>query len=250
MIDTPNRDNAERTAVEQKDRRSDIDQWQRRLLPFMIAVLIAVAFFFFFVTLWQIFYLQSQMFDDTSKLYLTVEPTQTINPSVLEAYLIDRRYDQARIFLASKIWITYMGFITGMILAVVGAAFVIGKLQTDRSTVEGGVHEVWWSFNSTSPGLILAALGTLVVSTSLIVNHKISVRDEAVFVNRSLSAEGNNLSDDSASQTTSEGTQTVAEEPEPQEPQSSLESAGVEASTQDRELEIPRVMPASGFGIQ
>ena len=50
----------------------------------------------------------------------------------LEQELVARRYEQANLMLSTSLWTRLMGFITGMILALVGAAFILGKLQEDR----------------------------------------------------------------------------------------------------------------------
>jgi hypothetical protein len=44
----------------------------------------------------------------------------------LERELIARRYDQVNLTVTTRLWTRLMGFITGMILALVGAAFVLG----------------------------------------------------------------------------------------------------------------------------
>jgi hypothetical protein len=51
----------------------------------------------------------------------------------LEAYTIARRYHQANAALVVRAWIKYLGFLTGMILAIVGAVFILGRLTEASS---------------------------------------------------------------------------------------------------------------------
>src|SRR5262249_58461153 len=54
----------------------------------------------------------------------------------LERELVARRYEQGNLSYLNRLWTRFMGFVTGMILALVGAAFVLGKLVTDKSELE------------------------------------------------------------------------------------------------------------------
>jgi hypothetical protein len=62
----------------------------------------------------------------------------------------------------SRLWTTYLGFVTGMIFALVGAMFVLGKLESDPSELKTKVGTALdTSFKSASPGLVLAVLGVI-----------------------------------------------------------------------------------------
>lgn len=55
--------------------------------------------------------------------------------ALLEADALHRRYHQANATMLARVWTRQLGFLTGMILALVGAAFVLGRLQETTSTV-------------------------------------------------------------------------------------------------------------------
>lgn len=102
--------------------------------------------------------------------------------SLLEANALQRRYHQAGVLLISRIWTRYLGFVTGTILALVGAAFILGKLRETNSVL--GAESALWkvSMTSASPGLILATLGTLLMLATLATNLEMQVNDGPVYL--------------------------------------------------------------------
>jgi hypothetical protein len=75
-----------------------------------------------------------------------------------------------------------MGFVTGMILALVGAVFILGKLRESSSEFEAQTDVMVLSLKSASPGIILAALGVGLMLTTIVTHHEISVTDVPVYV--------------------------------------------------------------------
>ncbi len=73
----------------------------------------------------------------------------------LERELIARRYRQAGAVLSLRLWTRLMGFLTGMILAMVGAAFVLGKLTAPESEIAGGASGANVSIRSASPAITM-----------------------------------------------------------------------------------------------
>ena len=100
----------------------------------------------------------------------------------LEANALQQRYHQAGVLLISRIWTRYLGFVTGMILALVGAAFILGKLRESSSQL--GTEGAGWkvSITSASPGLILAVLGTVLMLGTLATRLEMQVNDGPVFL--------------------------------------------------------------------
>jgi hypothetical protein len=174
--------------------------WQRRLLPVMIVVLIGLAVFFCVSTLYQLRFIQQQvlrppvaaadsalarnadrMLAASDEVTLSGLSWSTL--ATMEANVIARRYHLAHITLASRLWARYLGFITGMILALVGAAFILGKMREARSKLDlegpaGGKIAI----ASSSPGLIMATLGTALMLATIVTNPEIKVKDAAVYL--------------------------------------------------------------------
>jgi hypothetical protein len=167
--------------------------WQLRLLPLMIRMIVGLTFFFFAASLGQLVYLHSVIdrVPITNYAALSNPPADsshaTVSPEFrilasLDANLLDRRYHQANVFLMGRLWTSYLGFVTGMILALVGAIFILGKLRIDASELSASGAGASLGLKSTSPGLILAALGVVLMVTTIVTNHPIQTADSAVFV--------------------------------------------------------------------
>ena len=65
----------------------------------------------------------------TDKLHYATFKTQAI----LESHAIRQRYHQASIASMGRGYLIYLGFTTGMVLAMVGATFILGKLKESQS---------------------------------------------------------------------------------------------------------------------
>src|SRR5688572_8666357 len=116
-------------------------RWQIRLLPLMSGIIIATAIFFASAAVWKIGSIENRIdreikepqeisFSGTVKAQsfdqqITLARTQAAYS--LEREALARRYNQAEIAFSLRLWTRFMGFATGMILALVGAAFVLGK---------------------------------------------------------------------------------------------------------------------------
>src|SRR5262249_10180503 len=132
--------------AEARDRRT----WQKRLLPVMVKMVIGLAVFFFASSFIQLFYLQNHMANATG---LALKPLAPVLERTavseehrletarwadlvgLEQYSVQRRYHQANVLLMARIWTRYLGFVTGMICTLVGAIFILGKLQEPTSAL-------------------------------------------------------------------------------------------------------------------
>ena len=161
--------------------------WQRRLRPFMEMALGGLMLFFCAASVLQYRDLVQRV-DRSPGYELPPMLTTALNADphwaslvALETSALDRRYRQANILLLSRVWTRQIGFATGMILALVGAAFILGKLNTDTSelTAEGPGWK--GGLKSSSPGLILAGLGTILMVTSIVTQYPIGVVDRAVY---------------------------------------------------------------------
>ncbi|HEY8918744.1 MAG TPA: hypothetical protein VIM87_20010 [Chitinophaga sp.] len=102
----------------------------------------------------------------------------------MEEYTINKRYNQAGIITMSTIYTKYLGFFTGMILAIVGSVFIIGKLKEDQTQTEGSLKDVLtFKVVSSSPGVIFAVLGTVLMSVSIISKGEVNVNDLPLYLN-------------------------------------------------------------------
>jgi hypothetical protein len=75
---------------------------------------------------------------------------------------------ERRALLISRLWLSYLSFVTGMILALVGAAFILGQLEFTEAGVTTKIAGSELSLQSTSPGLILAGLGVAMMMVTTV----------------------------------------------------------------------------------
>jgi hypothetical protein len=163
---------------------SDQD-WQRRMLPLMAQLLIGLTAFFFVVSLVQLTWMHlriskapeislvpafaaidsSPPASDTDRL----RAAQLKTLALLDAGTMQRRYHQTNAALMARIWTRYMGFVTGMILSLIGAVFILGKINEPA----GGSATP----RRASAGMLMITLGVALMITTIVVNHRIDVTD-------------------------------------------------------------------------
>lgn len=174
-------------------------RWQSRMAPAMATAVVLSALFFASVAIWKVGSIEAEI-----RARVVAEPAiewtrPGLEPSsfaeklqladtqaryALEREIIARRYHQGILAHTSRLWTRFMGFITGMILALVGAAFILGKLETDRSELGAATVGTSLTLRSTSPGIVLAALGTGLMAISIAVNASFETRDMAIYLSR------------------------------------------------------------------
>jgi hypothetical protein len=178
-----------------------INSWQNKLLPWLIIMPTILMLLFIYLATRQM-----QRFNtvidaksesviekiipfpsDTSlnsNLKGNMDYIRWITLARMEEKSLDRRYSQGGLLLASRIFTKYLGFFTGMILAIVGAVFIIGKLQESASDIEGAVGEqMKLKIVSSSPGIIFGVLGTVLMLSTILQHTEIELKDQPLFLN-------------------------------------------------------------------
>jgi hypothetical protein len=188
----------EKTKISTPDDSRELIQWQRQLLPFMtrFIVVMAAAFFVFSgIHIYQVtrFIQMEDGQNIRSVIQAEIARPTGLAPSaaeitehsllLLEADALDRRYHQAGGLLMSRIWSRQLTFITGMVMAFVGAVFVLGKLSESTTEASGGAGEWRVAISSASPGIILSFFGTVLLVASLFVSAKLDVYDGPAYIN-------------------------------------------------------------------
>jgi hypothetical protein len=175
-------------------------KWQRALLPYMQGVIILLTAFYLIAS-----YLQFSFFVDRiekpsdanlkqflgnttiSKALndsLSIDEKKWIAQCFFESYVVEARQQNAEFLMMSRTWIKYLGFITGVILSIVGAVFVLGKLNNENTTaLEGGTSNIKFALQSHSPGIIMAVLGTALIISTILTHQNIEKTDAAVYFN-------------------------------------------------------------------
>lgn len=191
------------TSLNQKTERQKekaLAQWQGRLLPWMIAMPTLLIGAFIFLATLQLNKFDNIIYsgDDQRKNFLP-SPDAASTDSLLknnvdylkwyslvktEEYSINRRYGQGGVLLMSRIYIKYLGFFTGMILAIVGSVFIISKLKEDVTELEGSIQDkTKFRLLSSSPGIVFGLLGTTLMMTTILTHSEINVKDMPLYLN-------------------------------------------------------------------
>jgi len=160
------------------------DTWQQRMLPLMVQMLIGLTAFFFVVSLVQLTSMQwtirkaPAISVDSAFAALDRSPptsdadrlrvAQLKALALLDVGTTSRRYHQVNAALMARLWKGYMGFVTGMILTLLGAVFLLGRLRDDDAAPDR---------RGTSPGLVMVALGVALMIVTIVVNHRIDIAD-------------------------------------------------------------------------
>ncbi len=174
------------------------NKWQKNLLPFMTRTIILMTVFFFLASLLQVIYLNviisrtpqfdakeslsSLKLDSASTYEQEINATRLKSLVLLESAEMENQYHQANVLLMSTLWTSYIGFVTGMILAVTGAAFILGKMIGPESEMDSSVAGHRLSFKSASPGLSLCVLGTVLMVATIAIHHDINVKHNAIYI--------------------------------------------------------------------
>ncbi len=171
-------------------------QWQNRLLPWMIAVPSVLICAFIIIGTIKLNGFEKFVYRENAERSELKIPAPTDsgfqNAKYMEWYSLvkmeelslNRRYNQGGVLLMSRIYIKYLGFFTGMILAIVGSVFIISKLKEEVTELEGSVQEkTKFKLVSSSPGIIFGLLGTLLMMTTILTHSEITVKDMPLYLN-------------------------------------------------------------------
>lgn len=177
------------------------DTWQKRLLPWMVVLPTLLVGAFIFLASLRMNKIESFIYkNDASfldgkmispeKLDLrspTAANMEYINLYVLtemEQYSMNKRYSQAAAITMSTIYSKYLGFFTGMILAIVGAIFIISKLKESSTNIEASMREeLKFKLLSSSPGIIFGFLGAALMTITILHKGEVNVNDSPLYLN-------------------------------------------------------------------
>jgi hypothetical protein len=183
-------------------------EWQRRTMPWMLGLLMFLSVVFILAsiagaaTVRSDFLTERQHYVDSALLDLRgtvkasriedrVEAARFLTLASLDARLIELRHHRTSSLVLASIWTRFMGYLTGMILALIGAIFVLGRIRdSSATTISGGQQGFQGSMTTTWPGLILAVLGTILMLASSQIRTAGSQQEAPVYTQRWLAPAG------------------------------------------------------------
>ena len=188
-------------ATHESERQAPADKellkWQRKLLPVMTGFIIALAAIFFCFSAIHLYQVSGFIEVEHGRDIRTQIESEVARPAnspasgeetlqnsllLLEADTLDKRYHEASAILLSRIWTRQLAFITGMVMAFLGAVFILGKMSESTSNIsgEGGQWKV--AITSASPGIILSFFGTVLLITSLLIQSPLDLTDGPAYI--------------------------------------------------------------------
>ena len=187
------------TESKRGDLQSDLagERWRNRLLPVMRGGLVVMAAFFFAASLVQYHLLYRDLRGMGPRTQVALEALENTIPQtqrtsvdflqwktlvLLEQDAMTMRYQQINATLLLRTWTRYTGFLVGMVLALVGAFFILGRLREETSQLSGESGGFKFALATSSPGVILAVLGTILMVVTLVVKFDFSVQDRPVYL--------------------------------------------------------------------
>lgn len=192
--------------VSEKPTKSQIEskqlnQWQNKLLPWLVIMPTLLILLFIYLATRQMQQFNAVIDARTessveriltapsdpaldSRLKGDMDYVRWVTLARMEEKSLDRRYNKGGLLLASRIFTKYLGFFTGMILAIVGVIFIIGKLQESSADIEGAVgDQMKLKIVSSSPGIIFGVLGTVLMLSTILQHAVIELKDQPLFLN-------------------------------------------------------------------
>lgn len=107
----------------------------------------------------------------------------------LERDVIYNRLHVTKAALATRTWMRFMSLVFGAILVVIGAAFILGKISTkDTNTGEFSFGDVKGSLATSSPGLMLVFMGSLLIAVPNFSTQSITTNDTGSFIAKGLAS--------------------------------------------------------------
>jgi hypothetical protein len=100
----------------------------------------------------------------------------------LEQDIVAFRYNQANAVLLLRMWTRYMGFLVGMVLALTGAFFILGRLREDSTHLAAESGSAKLDLTTQSPGIVLSILGTLLMFLTIWVKLDVEMTDKPVYI--------------------------------------------------------------------
>lgn len=165
---------------------ASVAAWHRLLLPFALPIVIGMAIFFAVASTIQFYQVMASIepappaatamaaIADFEKSGAIGDRAGHIRWKV--DVLLREQAQQARAGRASStllvsLWTRNLGFMTGMVLAILGATFIMWRLGDEGSELTASGAGVNASLKTASPGIVLVALGTVLMGLAMSISY-------------------------------------------------------------------------------
>ena len=180
--------------AESASERQEKAAWRQRLLPFLIVAISLMAIFFFVTSLLQLGRLgEAVAYEPNNRIPAALAAYEKLAPQdwdyvrwkamvLLEEAALDHRYAQVNATLMLRAWTRHLGFLTGMILALVGSIFILARLSEAETRVTSDAAGAKFAVVTSSPGIVLAVLGTILMVLTLTIDFEFKTSDVPIYL--------------------------------------------------------------------
>ena len=173
---------------------SSSGRWQLTVLPFMTRAVATIGLLFFISSLLQIHLMGAEL-----KMSPGVKPSFATPQSgfsaetraelmrwnglvALEHETLQARTQSINAVILRQASLLHLGFLTGMVLCLVGAVFVLGQLQTPVTSLSGEAQNTKAALTTSSPGIVLAVLGAGLIVATLFHHYQFNLPEKVVYL--------------------------------------------------------------------
>jgi hypothetical protein len=168
--------------------------WQRKLLPFMTRSIVVMGLLFFISSSAQLYlmYLDLKTVSNVAQRVVpgdgngggakSEESLRWDGLVALEHETLARRHRVVNAALLHQACVLHLGFLTGMVLCLVGSVFILGRLQESTSSLSGEARELKLALSTASPGIVLVVVGSGLIYVTLSTRIDLNVHSGAVYV--------------------------------------------------------------------
>lgn len=157
-------------------------------MPFLITVISLLL-----VTFMVFFFLQTNEVQSALSKPPVIQESLSINNNslnekkwkdlyTLEKFAMSNRYYHARLIIRSRILIISFSFLTGITIAIIGAIFILSKYSEAASHLSAGAENFNVKIISSSPGVILAFMGIVLIAISIFSKTDLNVVDSPLYL--------------------------------------------------------------------
>lgn len=161
--------------------------WQRLLLPFALVVVFGASAYFMWTSVSQFEAMKvsvERSFVDERIVPLIERsaPAGTGDATPQVRLMMEERAQRADLTRAGaslliSLWTRNMGFVTGMLMALIGAIFILSRINDAGSTLEARQGALTGSLKTSSPGIVLAVLGTVLMVLAMTTRYTETSRE-------------------------------------------------------------------------
>lgn len=169
------------------------DQWQLKVLPFMTRAIAVMGLLFFLSSFVQIhlMHVELQTAPEVEEASASLDDLESPAKAelmrwnalvTLERETLRAREQATNAVILRQASLLNLGFLTGMVLCLVGAVFVLGRLQEPATSLSGETPQLKVALNTSSPGIVLVVLGAGLICATLFHHYQFNLPDKTVYL--------------------------------------------------------------------